>query len=455
MHKQQLSDALVFFGATGDLAYKKIFPALMILLKAGKLDVPIVGVAKSAWGREQLIERARNSLNEYGGGVNEELFAQLAERLDYVGGDYADAETFTQIKEKLAGALSPVHYLAIPPFLFGTTVQQLGNAGLAHNARVVVEKPFGNDRTSAQELNDTIHAVFPESAIFRIDHFLGKEAVENLLAFRFANTFLEPVWNRNYVDSVVISMAEDFGVKGRGRFYDATGAIRDVIENHLFQVVALLAMEPLATLEAVSLHDEQAKVFRAMKPLNPEDVVRGQFKGYRDEPGVEPDSQVETFAAVRFEIDTWRWHGVPWVIRAGKSLPTTLNEAYVTLQRPPFVPFDEKRNFVRFRLGPEISVTLGAQAKRPGKRAGIMPVELTAVEEAGGDELDAYARLLGDAMEGDHILFVRDDIVDGQWAAVEPILDNVTPVYEYAPGTWGPSEADRLVADLGGWRNPV
>ena len=320
---------------------------------------------------------------------------------------------------------------------------------------MVVEKPFGHNRASAQKLNETIQSVFPEAAIFRIDHYLGKEAVENLLIFRFANTFLEPVWNRNYVDSIVISMAEDFGVQGRGQFYDATGAIRDVIQNHLFQVVSLLAMEPLATLEAVSLHDEQAKVFRSIKPLKPENVVRGQFTGYRDEPGVKPGSQVETYTAVRFEIDSWRWFGVPWVIRAGKSLPTTLNEAYVTLKRSPYVPFDDMRNYVRFGLGPELSITINAQTKRPGKRAGVMPVDLQAIKNAKGDELDAYARLLSDAMEGDRILFVRDDVVDGQWAVVEPILDNVTPVYEYAPGSWGPGEADRLVADLGGWRNPV
>lgn len=453
MNDNQHADALVFFGATGDLAYKKIFPALQHLLKHGKLNMPVVGVAKSGWNRDQLIERARNSINEYGGGVNENDFAALAQHLDYVDGDYADAATFTQVKQKLGGAQAPTHYLAIPPFLFGNTVQQLGRAGLAENARVIIEKPFGHNRASAQELNATIQAVFPESAIFRIDHFLGKEAVENILAFRFANTFLEPIWNRNYVHHVVITMAEDFGIKGRGKFYDATGAIRDVLENHLFQIVSLLAMEPPATLGADSLHDEQAKVFRAVKPMKPEQVVRGQLTNYHDEPGVKPDSQVETYVAVRFEIDSWRWYGVPWVIRAGKSLPITQDEALVTLQRPVFVQKDEKRNFVRFRLGPELSITIGAQEKVPGKGGGTRPVELKATESASGDEVDAYARLLGDAMEGDHTLFVRADMVDAQWAVVEPILDNATPVYPYEPGTWGPKEAERLVADLGGWQN--
>lgn len=454
MNDTQNSDALVFFGATGDLAYKKIFPALMSLLKSGKLDVPVIGVAKSRWNRDQLVERAQNSLNEYGGGVNDNDFAALVQRLDYVDGEYADPATFHQVKDKLAGAKRPTHYLAIPPVLFGKVVEQLGIAGLAENGRVIVEKPFGHDRASAQELNAIVLRVFPENSIFRIDHFLGKEAVENILAFRFTNTFLEPIWNRHYVDSVVITMAENFGVQGRGKFYDATGAIRDVIENHLFQVVSLLAMEPPAALDAQSLHDEQAKVFREMRPLQPENVVRGQFKGYRDEPGVAPNSQVETYAAVRFEINSWRWYGVPWVIRAGKSLPVTLNEVYVTLKRAPFIRFAQSPNFVRFRLGPEISITIGAQAKRPGKGTGVMPVELDLVENAGSDELEAYARLLGDAMEGDHILFVRGDAVDLQWGVVEPILDPATPVYEYAPGSWGPVEADRLVADLGGWRNP-
>lgn len=453
MENTQESDALVFFGATGDLAYKQIFPSLQNLVMRGKLDVPIVGVAKSGWGRDQLIERARSSLKDFGGGVNEEGFAALVRRLEYVDGDYSDPATFDQVRQKLGSANRPTHYLAIPPVLFGTVVEQLGRAGLGENGRVVIEKPFGHDRASARELNSTIQTVFPESSIYRIDHFLGKEAVENLIVFRFANTFLEPVWNRNYVHSVVITMAESFGVQGRGRFYDATGAIRDVIENHLFQVVSLLAMEPPAVLDAQALHDEQAKVFRATQPLKPENVVRGQFKGYRNEEGVHPNSRTETYAAVRFEIDSWRWYGVPWVIRAGKNMPTTVTEAIVTLKRPVFVRYDEKRNYVRFQLGPQLSITLGAQAKHPGKRTGIMPVALTAVEQKSPEELAAYERLLGDAMEGDHMLFVRGDEVDLQWGIVESVLDDVTPLDEYEQGTWGPPEADRLVADLGGWGN--
>jgi glucose-6-phosphate 1-dehydrogenase len=452
MNTNQPADALVFFGATGDLAYKKIFPALRFLYRKGKLNIPVVGVAKSGWDRNKLLDRARASLNEYGGGVTDDEFAAFAKQLDYVDGDYADGATFDAVKSKLGNAKTPTHYLAIPPFLFGNTVQQLGRAGLADNARVVVEKPFGHNRATAQDLNATIQAVFPEKSIYRIDHFLGKEAVENILAFRFANTFLEPIWNRNYVDNVIITMAEDFGIQGRGKFYDATGAVRDVVENHLFQVASLLAMEPPATLSADSLHDEQVKVFQAVKPLKPESIVRGQLTNYHDEPGVKPDSQIETYAAVRFEIDSWRWYGVPWVIRAGKSLPITQDEAVATLKRPVFVQRDDKRNYVRFRLGPEISMTIGAQVKRPGKGGGIIPIELTGVQQDTGDELAAYSRLLGDAMEGDHTLFVRGDMVDAQWAVVEPVLDNATPVYQYEPGTWGPKEADRLVADLGGWR---
>jgi len=451
------SDALVFFGATGDLAYKKIFPSLQAMMKRGNLNVPIVGVAKQGWNLDQLKARARDSLEKHGGGVDPVAFKALSDRLRYVDGDYGDPATFAALRKALGTAQRPAHYLAIPPSLFGLVVEQLAKADCTRGARVIVEKPFGRDLDSARKLNDILLGTFDEDHIFRIDHYLGKRPVHNMLFFRFTNAVLDSFWSREHIESVQITMAEDFGVQGRGAFYEQTGTIRDVIQNHLFQVLTNLAMEPPVRTDSESIRDEKVKVLKAIAPIEAQDLVRGQFRGYRKEPGVAPDSKVETFAALRLEVGSWRWQGVPFYIRAGKSLPVTSTELVVRLRKPPvvFPTCKPESNYFRFRISPDVTVALGLTAMDVDEKMIGRQAELVASRHPGANEADAYERVLGDAMSGDRTLFAREDYVEEAWRIVDPVLKQGTPVREYEPGTWGPREVDAMVAPPGGWQEPI
>lgn len=449
------SDALVFFGATGDLAYKKIFPSLQAMVKRGNLNVPVVGVAKAGWNLDQLRARAKDSLEKHGS-LDPAAFEKLIGLLRYVDGDYQDPSTFAALRKELKEAKAPAHYLAIPPVLFETVVEHLSASNCGRGARVIVEKPFGHDLASAQELNKVLLGAFDEGDIFRIDHYLGKRAVNNVLAFRFANTFVESFWNRNFIDSVEITMAEDFGVQDRGGFYDQTGTIRDVVQNHLFQVLSNLAMEPPVRSDSDSLRDEKVKVLRAIPAIEEQNLVCGQFRGYRDENGVARDSQTETFAAVKLEINSWRWKGVPFYIRAGKYLPVTCTEIVAKFRKPPTLIPDSLlvENHLRLRLSPEITIAMGMMNLAPDAEGlALQTSEMVASHSPRADEMDAYERVLGAAMAGDSTLFAREDYVEEAWRIVETVLKQKTPVHQYAPGTWGPNEVDRVMP-TGGWSNP-
>jgi glucose-6-phosphate 1-dehydrogenase len=458
--RKTAADALVIFGVTGDLAHKMIFPALYAMARRGVLNVPVVGVASSKLSPAQLRKRVRDSLRQAGKIDDQKALAHLFSLLSYVNGNYNDPATFTALKLALGDSRCPAHYLAIPPALFTTVIKGLDAAGLAVNARVIVEKPFGRDLASAKELNRFALTVFPEDSIFRIDHYLGKEAIMNILYFRFANSFLEPIWNRNNIASIQITLAEDFGVNGRGVFYESAGCLRDVIQNHLFQIVALLAMEPPAYQGYAAVHNEKAKVFQAMRPLQPDDMVCGQYSGYRNEPGVAKKSNVETFCALRLFIDSWRWQGVPWYLRSGKCLAASAAEVLVELKPPPQKLFDDsapvngRTNYLRFRLSPNTAVALAARVKCPGKEYIGEQHELYLLETQLGNE-SPYARLLSDAMAGDGALFTREDAVEAAWKVVDPVLNMPRHVYPYKPGGWGPKQADALIAADGSWHNPV